>query len=85
LTVEDHYKEGGIFGKKKKKLKKKIILIKTYFKNKDAVTSAVIELGNVKVFGIAVDSVPRSGTPEELLAFYKLDEKGIYDRVRSLI
>jgi len=64
LTVEDHYKEGGIF---------------------DAVTSAVIELGNVKVFGIAVDSVPRSGTPEELLAFYKLDEKGIYDRIRSLI
>lgn len=64
MTVEDHYKEGGIF---------------------DAVTSAVIELGNVKVFGIAVDSVPRSGTPEELLALYKLDEKGIYDRIKSLI
>ena len=66
LTVEDHYVEGGINGNKTINFSIPFFLILLCFllKQLEAVSHAVSSLGSIKVFGIAVDSVPRSGTPE---------------------
>lgn len=49
----------------------------------DAVCSAVASHG-VKVHSLAVNEVPRSGTPEELLAKYKIDTDAIVAKVKEL-
>lgn len=51
----------------------------------DAVSSAVAQLGLIKVHGLAVDSVPRSGSPEELLNHYKLNAPHIVEKVKAII
>jgi len=73
LTIEDHYIEGGINGKQTLHPKMSLLYFLSsiisftnlfYFVHLEAVCHAVSSLGSIKVFGIAVDSVPRSGTPE---------------------
>lgn len=49
----------------------------------DAVCSAVASEG-VKVHQLAVNELPRSGTPEELMAKYKIDANAIVEKVREL-
>jgi hypothetical protein len=42
----------------------------------ETVSSAFSDLP-IKVYGLGVTSIPRSGKPEELLAFYNIDSNGI--------
>lgn len=50
----------------------------------DAVASAVAPEG-IRVHQLAVTEVPRSGKPEELLAFYGIDRTAIVNKVKSLV
>lgn len=59
ITVEDHYKEGGIG---------------------EVVASAVCNAG-ITVTALAVNELPRSGLPQELLAWAKIDSKAIIESV----
>lgn len=51
----------------------------------EAVCHAVASLGSIKVHAIAVDSIPRSGTPEDLLNHYKLTAPHIVDKVKAIL
>lgn len=51
----------------------------------EAVCSALAEHGSVKVFGIAVDSVPRSAKPNELLTHYHLSASEIAAKVKKIL
>lgn len=50
----------------------------------EAVCSAVASEG-VKVHSLAVHEVPRSGTPEELVAKYKIDTTAIVEKVQAIL
>ncbi|KAL1020522.1 hypothetical protein UPYG_G00001150 [Umbra pygmaea] len=62
ITVEDHYKEGGLG---------------------EAVLSAVGEEPGIIVTRLAVNSMPRSGKPQELLDLYGISAKHIVSAVRQ--
>ncbi|CDR00782.1 unnamed protein product [Oncorhynchus mykiss] len=62
ITVEDHYREGGLG---------------------EAVLSAVGEEPGVVVTRLAVNRIPRSGKPQELLDLYGISAKHIADTVRQ--
>jgi transketolase len=67
ITVEDNFKEGGIY---------------------EAVASSlasVSSLSSYKVKSLAVTKMPRSGKPEELLAFEEIDKDAIVVAVKNLI
>ena len=63
LTVEDHYKEGGLG---------------------EAVASSLSDTG-AKVSILAVEKMPKSGKPEELLKYEKIDYEAIMKKVKELI
>uniref|UniRef100_A0A8C7DK44 Transketolase n=1 Tax=Oncorhynchus kisutch TaxID=8019 RepID=A0A8C7DK44_ONCKI len=62
ITVEDHYREGGLG---------------------EAVLSAVGEEPGIVVTRLAVNRIPRSGKPQELLDLYGISAKHIVDTVRQ--
>ncbi len=67
ITVEDNFKEGGIY---------------------EAVASSlasVSSLSSYKVKSLAVTKMPRSGKPEELLAFEEIDSTSIVNTIKSLL
>jgi transketolase len=65
VTVEDHYKEGGVG---------------------DAVLEVLAEKGlNVPFYKLAVDKMPMSGKPEELLEYEGIDAGAIVKKVREVI
>ena len=51
---------------------------------KDAVCSALSEEKGLVITGIAVDSVPKSGSPENLLDKYGLSAKKIFEHIVKL-
>uniref|UniRef100_A0A673X482 Transketolase n=1 Tax=Salmo trutta TaxID=8032 RepID=A0A673X482_SALTR len=62
ITVEDHYREGGLG---------------------EAVLSAVGEEPGIVVTRLAVNRIPRSGKPQELLDLYGISAKHIVNTVRK--
>uniref|UniRef100_A0A8C7KK07 transketolase n=1 Tax=Oncorhynchus kisutch TaxID=8019 RepID=A0A8C7KK07_ONCKI len=62
ITVEDHYREGGLG---------------------EAVLSAVGEEPGIMVTRLAVNRIPRSGKPQELLDLYGISAKHIANAVRQ--
>lgn len=62
ITIEDHYKEGGIG---------------------EAVLDA-LRNHNITLYSLAVNRLPRSGKPEELLAFENIDADAIVGMIKSL-
>jgi len=62
ITVEDHYKAGGIG---------------------EAVTSALCN-ENIIIHSLAVNKLPRSGKPEELLAFENIDAAAIVKKILTV-
>ncbi|KAK6308635.1 hypothetical protein J4Q44_G00219060 [Coregonus suidteri] len=62
ITVEDHYREGGLG---------------------EAVLSAVGEEPGIMVTRLAVNRIPRSGKPQELLDLYGISAKHIVSAVRQ--
>jgi transketolase len=75
LTVEDHYAEGGIFGRKELKINAVL----------DAVSSAMADKSDVRVFSLAITELPRSGMPEELLEKYGISANKIIEKIKSII
>ena len=51
----------------------------------DAVSQALSEQTGIKIFGQAVDSVPKSGKPSELLDLFGLSASKIAEKVKKLI
>lgn len=51
----------------------------------EAVCGAVASLGSIRVHAIAVDSVPRSGTPDDLMGHYKLTGPHIAEKVKHIL
>jgi hypothetical protein len=51
----------------------------------DAVSAALAHHEGLKVYGVGVTHVPRSGKPQELLHHYGLDSEGICRKVRELL
>nr|CAD7602173.1 unnamed protein product [Timema genevievae] len=64
LTVEDHYREGGIG---------------------EAVLSAVAEEEGINVKILAVEGIPRSGSPEGLLDLFGISAKSVVKAVQQLV
>uniref|UniRef100_A0A5F8G8Z1 transketolase n=1 Tax=Monodelphis domestica TaxID=13616 RepID=A0A5F8G8Z1_MONDO len=64
ITVEDHYKEGGIG---------------------EAVCAAVSGIPGISVHQLAVNGVPRSGKPGELLDMFGISAKYIIKAVKSIM
>ncbi|OMJ84903.1 hypothetical protein SteCoe_13886 [Stentor coeruleus] len=63
LTVEDHYRAGGIY---------------------EAVSSELSPYG-IKVHGLYVKDIPRSGTCAELLEMFSIDHKAIVNKCLSIL
>jgi len=70
VIVEDHYKQGGIYG----------TLFVLFL---EAVCSELINSG-VKVYSVHVTRVPKSGKPLEVMQFTGITSKFIQDKVLSL-
>lgn len=51
----------------------------------DAVLEALAETSHPPVYKLAVTKTPRSGTPEELLAYEEIDTKAIVAKVKALL
>eukprot|EP00743_Colponemidia_sp_Colp-15_P000664 GILK01000740.1.p1 GENE.GILK01000740.1~~GILK01000740.1.p1 ORF type:complete len:663 (+),score=116.07 GILK01000740.1:55-1989(+) len=52
----------------------------------ETVSSVIAENGvNAKVHSLAVNEIPRSGKPNELLAHYQIDAQGIYNKVKKIL
>lgn len=65
VTVEDHYKEGGIG---------------------DCVIEVLADQKKtVPVYKMAVDKMPMSGKPEDLLSFEEIDKDAIVQKVKSIV
>lgn len=63
LTVEDHYKAGGI----------------------GQMIGEICSQHQIAVYSLAVESIPRSGKPEDLLAWGKIDAHGIVSYIKNLL
>lgn len=65
ITVEDHYKHGGLGS---------------------AVNDALSSIKNRKpLYKLAVEKLPKSGTPEELLSYEEIDASAIVKKVKEII
>ena len=51
----------------------------------DAVLEALADTHHVSVHKLAVNKIPRSGTPEELLAYEEIDAKAIVKKVKEIL
>ena len=69
LVVEDHYREGGIYG-----------AVSEFLCN-----SREFSVKPVPIYSLAVNKLPRSGSSEELLAFVEIDAQAIVKKVKQII
>ena len=51
----------------------------------DAVSSALDLLKSVRIYHLAVEQVPRSGTPNDLLKLFKLDTASICEKIKEIV
>jgi len=49
-----------------------------------AVAEALANKSDVKIYGLAVNGLPRSGNPEELLDMYGISKRRILEKLKSL-
>jgi len=69
LVVEDHYREGGIYG-----------AVSEFLCN-----SREFSVKPIPIYSLAVNKLPRSGSSEELLAFVEIDAQAIVKKVKQII
>ncbi len=69
LVVEDHYREGGIYG-----------AVSEFLCNPE-----LSSVRSVAIHSLAVNKLPRSGTCEDLLAFVEIDSKTIANKVKQIL
>jgi transketolase C-terminal domain/subunit len=55
------------------------------FNLKDAVSHALADQTEVRVYGVGIDSIVRSATPEELLDLFGLSANKIEHKVKSVL
>lgn len=54
-------------------------------KYEETVSGAFVDQTNIRVYGVGVTSIPRSGKAHELLNHYGLDAKSIHNKVKALL
>lgn len=81
LTVEDHYIHGGIKGFYSFFLNFVLILVILL----DSVASCLGEFEKIKVFGLGINEIPKSGQSKDLLAMYGIDANAIVKKVKEII
>lgn len=78
LTVEDHYIHGGLKGFFNSDFFLKFI-------NLDSVCSCLGEFEKIKVHGIGINEIPKSGKAKDLIKIYGIDCSAIIKKVKEII